>query len=367
MIHRTAVIIACAFVWGASVSFAQAPKLEDLDIVLKSTPDGPVASVNGVMVPKGEFVALYRNETEMAKRRMGVSELSDVDRLRRGMSCVMMLVQRELLLQEARRRKVQIQSDDLERAWKTELENLQKKLSGTGGKVLTEQEILKEAGASREQALKDLESALIIEKTRAEIIQEAGLKISDQQVSEFMAKNADIGAQSGTIHFKQIFFRDEQPAAKKDKAKRDIALKRGEDALNRIRAGQKFEAVAKAVSEAKNKEQGGDSGPLPTSQVPPFLVNAAATLKPGEMSGLIESEYGVHIILLVNSVAGKQVAPEDVKEKVRSFLTLQRGEEAVNAYCKNLMAKSVDGVRIYLDFDKQLAARPDLQDALKSN
>lgn len=361
---RTAAWMACACLAYAGATVAQAPDLASMDIVLQSVPDGPVAAVNGTMISKSEFVALYRNESEMAVRRAGAATPTDLDRIKLGMGCVMMLVERELLLQEAKRRNIVVSKQDIENEWKDELASLQKSLAESTGKQLTEAEVLAQAGATREEALADLEKALRIEKVRDAIIQESGLKVSDEEVNTFYAENKNLSSQPDMLHLKQIYFRDEQPAGKRDEAKRAAALKRAEDALNRIRAGQKFETVAKAVSDGKYKEQGGDFGPLPASQVPPFLTAAAAKMKPGDVSGIIESDFGVHIIMLVGSVPGKAVALDDVRDKIKGFLLNQKGDSVVKNYCKSLMEKSSD-VKIYLDFDKQLAARPDLADALK--
>lgn len=365
MIRRTVRALLVALLVSGGMAYAQVPDLSTMDIVLRAVPDGPVASVNGVLVDKGEFTALYRNESELAIRRAGAATPTDLDRIRLGMSCVMMLVQRELLIQEATRRNINISDADVEKAWSEELKRLQESLADKTGKQLSEDEILKQAGASREQAKADLARALRIERVRAEIVKESGVKVADADVTTFLNENKSMSAQPEMLHMKQIYFKVEQAGGKRDEARYTAAMKRAQDSLSRIQAGQKFETVAKAVSEGKFKEQGGDFGPMPVNQIPPFLVEAAKNLKPGEVSGIIESDFGIHIIMMVGSVPGKQISTDELRPKIENYLLAQKGEDAIKEHCRKMMEASRGNVKVFLNFDKELAVRPDLQKALQ--
>lgn len=360
---RTWLTAACISAIGLLSAQAQAPDLSKMDIVLRAVPDGPIAAVNGKSVSRADYVLLYTNEITMMQR-YGEKEISDADRVRTGMRCVMMLVEREILLQDADKRKVVIAKDELEKEWQKELKRLQTVLAKTSGKDQTEEEILAKAGTTKEEALKDLEKSVRIDRVRELVIKEAGIAVSDAEIEKFYGDNKEQAQLPEQIHLKQIYLRDVQNSSKPDLAKRDAARKRAEDALKRIQSGQKFEAVCRAVSDGKYKEDGGDFGMLLASQLPPFLVEVAAELKPGEVSGLIESEFGIHIIMLVESTEGKTVSLEEAKPVIRKRLMGDRGEKAVFDYCKKI-ADNSDSVKVFLDLEKHLAHRPDVLDALK--
>lgn len=86
----------------------------------------------------------------------------------------------------------------------------------------------------------------------------------------------------------------EHPEVDADKLK-----KKAEDTLARVKKGEDFAAVAKEVSDDKaSGEKGGDLDWKPKGASPPELENAAFAMQPGQISDLIKTKYGWHIIKL---------------------------------------------------------------------
>ncbi|RKY23355.1 MAG: hypothetical protein DRP83_09380 [Planctomycetota bacterium] len=84
-----------------------------------------------------------------------------------------------------------------------------------------------------------------------------------------------------------------------------------------IKAGKTtFEVAAKEFSSCPSKVKGGDLGEFTFEKmVPPFSV-AAFALKPGEVSGIVRTSFGFHIIKVAKRVEGKEkVDPELPKNK----------------------------------------------------
>jgi parvulin-like peptidyl-prolyl isomerase len=107
------------------------------------------------------------------------------------------------------------------------------------------------------------------------------------------AVTADTPRTQPHIHVRHILLADEAAA---------------QEALRRLDAGEAFEDVARALSEdAATREAGGDLGYLPRGVMPPAFEATAFALLPGEVSGVVTSETGLHVIQVLAVDPGRAV------------------------------------------------------------
>ena len=66
--------------------------------------------------------------------------------------------------------------------------------------------------------------------------------------------------------------------------------------LDRIKKGNKFSAIAKEVSICPSKKRGGDLGTFGRGQMVKEFENAAFALEKGQISGIVKTQFGYHII-----------------------------------------------------------------------
>jgi len=100
-----------------------------------------------------------------------------------------------------------------------------------------------------------------------------------------------------------------------------------------------FEALAKELSkDTATAANGGDLGYLRREQMFPDFARAAFDLKPGELSGVVRTPFGFHVLKLVDRKKGQPLTFEQVKEPLRQRLTDERQNQRYQEWMKGLEA-----------------------------
>jgi peptidyl-prolyl cis-trans isomerase C len=163
------------------------------------------------------------------------------------------------------------------------------------------------------------------------------LAVTEQEMDAFYKSNPEQFKEPESVRASHILFgvaKDAPPAAKA--ATRTEA----EGVLKRARAGEDFAALAKQYSKDPGSAAvGGDLNYFPHGQMVPAFDAAAFALKPGEISNLVETEFGFHIIKLTDRRAGRTVPLAEVKDKLEGFLKQRKQQELVQQYLLSLKAK----------------------------
>jgi peptidyl-prolyl cis-trans isomerase C len=184
----------------------------------------------------------------------------------------------------------------------------------------------------QDEQRRDLLNAKTIE---AEVAPKA--VVSDQDLDTFYKGNPDQFKEPETVRASHILIgvaKDATPAVKQ------AARTEAEGVLKRAKAGEDFATLAKQFSkDSGSAAVGGDLNFFPKEQmVPPFSA-AAWALKPGEISDLVETEFGFHIIKLTDRRTGRIVPLAEVKDRLQEFLKQRRQQELVQQYLLSLKTK----------------------------
>jgi len=118
------------------------------------------------------------------------------------------------------------------------------------------------------------------------------------------------------------------------------ALAKAEDLLKQIKEGADFAELAKANSSCGTAARGGDLGLFGKGDMVGPFEEVAFALKVGEMSDVVETQFGYHIIKKTNHQQASQPTFEDVKEKIIEELTKGQQGEIANKYIDDLKAKA---------------------------
>lgn len=274
---------------------------------------GPVARVNDVVI---EAVELRRARKVLLRgQEVPAEQQAAVDK-----QALEQLVSAELLFQAAAKLEVK----DLDKL-------IDEKLAQGKARFKNEQDFAK--------AIKDLEMA---EKdlrgyTRRDIIISKfvestllpKIKVTSGDVRAFYDQNPDKFSRPETIRASHILIAAASSASEEDKKK---AREKAEKLLKELKAGADFATLAKANSTDGSSQQGGDLGFFGKGQMVPSFEQAAFALKTGEISDVVETPFGFHIIKLAEKKAAEKVEFKDVSSKIEEFLKGQKLNEVVGSF-----------------------------------
>ena len=133
---------------------------------------------------------------------------------------------------------------------------------------------------------------------------------------------------------------DAEPALLEEKKKILNGLR------DRIEKGEDFTQLAKVYSEDVSAEKGGDLGSIKKGQLVPEVERAAFSLKPGEVSDIVSSPFGVHL-LKVDEYRASHVDPlEEVKETIRERLTEEKSWKLARRKAEEIIWDAKEGASL---------------------
>ncbi len=141
----------------------------------------------------------------------------------------------------------------------------------------------------------DLRRQIIIQRVREREV-DSKVMVTDAEVDNYLATVASQAGGDSEYHLSHIYITVPEQATP---AVVDASRKRAEAALDEIKAGKSFGEVAATFSAAPDASSGGDLGWRTSARLPTVFADVVRTLKPGEVSGILRSPAGFHIVKLL--------------------------------------------------------------------
>ncbi len=182
----------------------------------------------------------------------------------------------------------------------------------------------------------------------ATLTRELGINVTDAEVKQFYNDT------NHTADFEQpemvraahilLMTRDPVTGAELTDDQKAAKKKQLEDILKRARAGENFAALAKQYSEDPGSKDTGGEYTFPRGQMAPEFEAAAFSLNTNQISDIITTQFGYHIIKLLEKIPAKRIALTDklpptdmtVADKIKDFLLQQKTQKLAPAYLDNL-------------------------------
>ncbi len=322
---------------------------------LKERGTNLVASVNGKGITREayykELQGLYRKMRERIGEKFD-EEMATALNLKGA--TLNSLIERELLLQEAKRKKIRVSDEELRKEIKNYPafqkegkfdkeayfalldwlgyttqkfeEEVRKDISTTKLRNMVLDEVKISEKEIRDEYLKkneEIEIEYLLIKPAKEI------KIEEKEIEKYYQENKENYRIPEKIKVRHILIKVEGPERKE-------ARGRIKEVRERLKRGEDFEKLAKKFSQCPSKEKGGDLGFIKKGDMVPEFERVAFGLKEGQISRPVKSRFGYHIIKLEERKESYIPPLDEVKEKIKRTLKEERGWKIAKEWAQEI-------------------------------
>ena len=180
----------------------------------------------------------------------------------------------------------------------------------------------------------------------------ATISVTDEQLRAAYSSALDNFRMPERVHARHILLKTE---GKSDAEKKTLQAK-AEDLLKQLKNGADFAELAKKNSQDSTAEQGGDLGWFVKNQMIPEFDTVAFTLKPKELSGVVTSPSGYHIIQVMEKDPAKLKSFEEVKDELAKEVRAQSVTDKMQTLGDEMHAALVKSPKSAADVAKKYGA-----------
>jgi peptidyl-prolyl cis-trans isomerase SurA len=241
------------------------------------------------------------------------------------------LIEKKLLDQKSRELNLKVSDEELRLA----IEDVMKQNNMATQQMLIT--ALASQGLSYEQYRTQLREQ--IEKLKLVSMEvRAKIHVSESEMTAYYDANRSRYTLDDTFRARHIFFKASEKTPPEE-LKRTMAT--ALMVLAEAKGGKDFMELAKSYSEdPAARKDGGDLGSFKKGDMLPELESEILVMKPGDVSGLVYTPTGFHIIKLEERTTGKLKPFESVKAEIEETIYRKKSEERFNQWAKELRAKA---------------------------
>ena len=250
--------------------------------VAEKTPSDKVASVNGTAISRSDLdreVKLWTDRMASQGRQVPPAQVNVV-----RTQILESLINQELLYQSSKKNNI-----------KVDQKTIDERYDSIKNRFKTEEEF-KEAIAKMDVTEATIRTQLkkglaIDELLKKKVVKD--IKVTEEESRKYYDENPEQFKQAEQVKASHILIKVEPTA---DDAKKTEARKKIETVQGKLKKGDEFGAVAKEYSEGPSKSRGGDLGYFKRGQMVKPFEDAAFSMNIDQVSGVVETQFGYHII-----------------------------------------------------------------------
>lgn len=319
------IILLSAFLLTASIPTLGRSEEPIAAAKTERAPSDPIAKVGTQIITRGE---VDRAATFLAAQQ-GVQLNSATKRRQIEVLALEELIAAELIYQEG----IKNPPSDLDKQLKLIISQNKSKLEVTA----------KESNLTEKELNEIIRKNIVINDYIKKNIT-AKITVSDKDIKKYYDTNQDKFKKEAQLRASHILCGVPAGASAEVKQK---AREKAIGLLKKLKAGEDFANLAKENSSCPSSAQGGDLGFFGKGEMVPPFEQAAYALKAGEISDVVETEFGYEIIKLTDTKKAETVSFEDAKEQIGNLLREQREQEAWASELSRLKGNQ-DRVQLYL-------------------
>ncbi len=282
------------------------------------------AEVNGIKIPMAKFTSQLQTVLQQYASQ-GVT-VKDSQKAQIRKKVLDNLIGQELLYQDAEKKGITVTQQEIT----TQLDGIKKQFKDDA----QYQSALKSQGITEDFLKSDIKMNITLNKYIDKTFKPK-VVITDAEDAAFYGANPQYFSQPEQIRASHILIKVPKDA---DAATKAAARKKIEDVQKQLKNGAKFSDLAKKVSEGPSSKNGGDLGFFSRGQMVKPFEDAAFALKKGEISNIVETQFGYHIIKLTDRKAAGLVPYDKVKKQIQDYLFQVKLGEVIQKYIDTLKA-----------------------------
>jgi peptidyl-prolyl cis-trans isomerase SurA len=294
----------------------------------------PVKVVNTIAaIVNDDIVTLYEIEREAQPVIHEAEKKAPVDEaVRRQIRRASLehLIDKRLLAQKVKELNIKVTDEEVKQA----IDDVKRQNNLTSQDALVA--ALASQGLTYEQYRAQLQEQ--IEKLRLVSMEvRSKIHVAESEINEYYETNRARYTEEETFRARHIFFRtNEKAPADEIKRSMNTALL----VLAEARDGKDFAELARSYSEdPAARKDGGNLGTFKKGDMMPELETAILNMKPGEVSELVYTPSGFHIVKLEERTAGRLKPLDSVRAEIEDTLYRKKSEERFNQWAKDLRSK----------------------------
>lgn len=237
-----------------------------------------------------------------------------------------------LLTQAEKEYDITVSQDDLDEAWDEAVENY-------GGDEDTFVDMITQFGFTKETYQENTKSSLAQEKLREKVASVEDP--TDDQIVSYINENLD--TYNDARRSSHILFKVADDATDEESAEVEA---KAQEVLDKLNAGEvEFADASKEYSEDSSADDGGDVGWDKLTTFVTEYQDALSALSTGQMSGLVKTTYGYHIILCtdqfnVESVSSADEIPEAIRDAISSKIKTEEESAKYSTWLNDYIDKA---------------------------
>jgi len=301
----------------------------------KADPNAVVVTINGQTVTRGQVDQAVDRQMKMAGAQMGNLPPAYLEQFKKQISQRILdsLVGETLLDQQVKAAHIEVTEAEA-------LASITERGAQQNPPITVErlQQMVESQGGNFDEFKTQYRTGLARQKFME--TQWAGkIDVNDADAQAYYEGHPNDFVKPEMVRASHILISPDPNAADPNEAKA-AAKAKAEVLLVQVKDGGDFAELAKANSSCLSKAQGGDLGTFGRGKMVKPFEDAAFALKQGEVSGVVETQFGYHIIKVTEHTDTQTVPLEEAKAGIIQRLSGQKKNQAVQEYLQSLKDKA---------------------------